>query len=164
MVSRLGKKQTEYLVVNNNNYGGYFFLSMRRKTETAPETVAQKLFRDDLGFTGEIKSEWKAEVEDVQFSHRFQANTKFRFHLCDVTFPELDIHQPLNPLERKLHERGFEWKWVTADELGSTKDYSKTVGAVRSQLLASIPSETRSEPLPVSEGGIALIPFHCYKL
>ena len=157
VVSRLGIEETEYLVIKNANYGGYFFPSMRRKTETAPETVAEKLFRDDLGYTGVIESSWKAEVEDVHFSQRFQANTQFRFHICDARFQELDIHMPFNSLEQKLRDRGIEWKWVTAHELGATDEYSKTTVALKSQLLASVPSETRSEPLPVSEGGIALI-------
>ena len=157
VVSRLGKEQTEYLVIKNDNYGGYFFPSMRRKTETSPETVAEKLFRDDFGYTGEIESKWKSEVEDVHFSDRFQADTQFRFHICDVSFPELDIHMPFNSLDRKLRDRGIDWKWVTADKLGSTEEYSKTTAALKNQLLASVPPETRTEPLPVSEGGIALI-------
>ena len=127
VISRLGRKQTEYLVVKNDNYGGFFFPAMRRKTETPPESVAQKLFRDDFGYTGEIKSEWKAEVEDVHFSDRFQTDTQFRFHICEVTFPGLDIHMPFNALERKLRERGVEWKWVTADELGTSEEYSPTL-------------------------------------
>ena len=157
VVSRLGIEETEYLVIKNANYGGYFFPSMRRKTETAPETVAEKLFRDDIGYTGAVESSWKAEVEDVHYSHRFQADTQFRFHICDVRFPELDIHMPFNSLERKLRDRDIEWKWVTADELGATGGYSETIKALKNQLLASVPSEIRSEPLPISEGGIALI-------
>src|SRR5262249_50910062 len=45
VVLRPGDKETEFLLVWNNNYGGYFFPTQRVKTEVKPEKVAVATIR-----------------------------------------------------------------------------------------------------------------------
>ena len=157
IVSRLGKTETEYLAIWNDQYGGYFLPSMRRKTETLPDAVVRQIFRDDFGYTGDIETEYKTEVSDIHFSHRFGADTQFRFYLYSVELLGLDIHQPYNAFELNLHERGIKWKWFTAEKLAdSRQDLSATLDGLRSSVLAAVPSMARETALPQSNGVIAL--------
>ena len=158
VISRLGRFETEYLVIWNDGYEGYFFPATRRKTEVTPEKVAKQLVRESFGYSGEVKSEWKSEIEDIHFSDRFSSDTNFRFHLNAVEFPEIDIHRPFNELEIKLHARGIKWKWLTAAQLSDPAgDLSSTMASVRGSVLASVPTTNRESPLPTSEGAVALI-------
>lgn len=156
VVSRLGRIETEYLVVWNDGYGGYFLPAMRRKSEVSSEAVAKQILRDDFGYTGDVQAAWLGESQDIHFSDRFSSQTMFTFHFSDVILPGLDIHQPYNELERDLLLRGIRWKWLTADELQSEPDMSPTFEPLRSALHSFVRPERRETPLPVSKAVIAL--------
>lgn len=156
VVSRLGRSETEYLVVWNENYGGYFLPAMRRKSEISAEGVAKQIIRDDFGYTGDVETTWLGESQDVHFSDRFSSDTMFTFHFCGVETPGLDIHQPFNELEMKLLARGLNWIWMTASEFESEANLSPTLKPLRSSLLSFVGPEKRATPLPLSKAVIAL--------
>ena len=99
MVTRSGETEPEYLLVWNDNYHGYFFPAQRVKLEAKPDRVAAATVRADLNYRGPVESKWCGEVQDIHFSNRYTRDRLFRFHICDVQLPEVDLHQPYNPIE-----------------------------------------------------------------
>jgi 8-oxo-dGTP pyrophosphatase MutT (NUDIX family) len=158
VVLRPGDKETEFLLVWNNNYDGYFFPTQRVKTEVKPEKVAVATVRGDLGYRGPATAIWRGEVPDIHFSNRFFRDRRFRFHVCEVQLPEVDLHQPRNPLERALAHRGRQFLWLPGSRLDDLSiQFSPTMPVVRQTVLGLIPPQVLTEPLRRSEGGIALI-------
>lgn len=173
VVTRLGREQTEYLVLWNDRYEGYFFPAGRVTQEFKPATVATAVVRAELGYLGEAAADVRAEVPEFHFSPRWGRSRGYRFHVVAVDLPGCDPHRPLAPLDRGLRAReadrlppagrgpaGWSWRWLTADELrhppaGVT--LSPTTAAVVPTVLAVVPSEARPKPLRQSEGGIAII-------
>jgi 8-oxo-dGTP pyrophosphatase MutT (NUDIX family) len=157
VVPRPGEHQTEFLVTWNENYGGYFFPTQRIKTENKPDTVARATVRSDLGYRGPVHPVWRGEVPNVHFSNRFQRDRQFRFHVCEVELPEVDLHQPSGILEQALNRRQIRFLWVGADRLGDPSiPFSPTMAAVASAVRSLIPPQTIPPFLRQSEGGIAL--------
>ena len=160
IITRAGERETEFLVVWNDNYGGYFFPVQRLKSETKPERVARATVRSDLGYRGPATATWLGEVPDVHFSQRFQHDRRYRFHLCNVRLAEVDLHQPHGPLEQALTRRGKKFLWLPGSSLldnPSTLTFSPTLAAVRQSVLGAVPAWILPEPLRRSEGGLALI-------
>ncbi len=158
IITRPGEKETEFLLVWNNNYEGYFFPAQRAKIETKPETVARATIRSDLGYRGPVAAVHRGEVPDIHFSNRFQRDRGFRFHVCEVQLSEVDLHQPRGLLEQALARRGKQFLWLPASRLGDPSiHFSPTMPAVRPTVLGLIPAQTFTQPLRRSEGGIALI-------
>lgn len=158
VVTRAGAHEPEFLLVENTNYGGYFFPTQRVKTEIKPDRVAIRTVRSDLGYRGPVSAKVVGESTDVHFSNRFHRERKYRFHVCDVQLPEVDLHQPGNVLEQALTRRGKKFRWVSGSELKSTTmPFSPTLAAVRTAVLQTIPKRTFATPLRQSEGGLALI-------
>jgi len=158
VVTRAGEHETEFLLVENNNYGGYFFPTQRVKTEVKSDRVAVGTVRSDLGYRGPAKPTHRGEVPDVHFSNRFHRDRRFRFHVYEVHLSDVDLHQPGNLLEKALQHRGKQFLWLPGSKLNDTAiQFSPTMPAVRTAVLNQIPTQTFSGPLRRSEGGIALI-------
>lgn len=170
IVTRPGKTETEYLLVKNTNYGGYFFPVTRLKNELAPNQIASKLVRSDLGYRGAVSAEWCAEIEDIHFSNRYQQDRLYKFQVCRVDLPQVDLMQPYSPLELALCQRGKKWVWLTADELTSSAanpekkqesdsavPLSPTMSSIVRSVLGAVRPQPRTAPLRHSEGGLALI-------
>ena len=158
VVSRAGEKETEFLLVWNNNYSGYFFPTQRVKTEVKPEQVAVATIRGDLGYGGPATAVGRGEVPDIHFSNRFLRDRRFRFNVCEVQLPEVDLHQPRSLLEQALADGGKQFLWLPGSRLNDpTIQFSPTMPAVRLSVLGLILPQTFAEPLRRSEGGIALI-------
>lgn len=161
VVTRPGKSETEYLVIHNPNYGGYFFPVTRLKNEISADQIAEKIVRTDLGYRGEAKAEWCTEIEDLHFSSRYQQERRYLFQVCRVDLPQVDLMQPYSPLELAMCQRGKKWAWLTADQILDSKNperhLSPTMAGIGRDVLGVVRSVPRTEPLRHSEGGIALI-------
>lgn len=158
VITRLGAAETEYLLVWNGNYGGYFFPATRVKQEFKPDVVARASIRADFGYRGEVVSTRVGEIDDVHVSNRFGRGRAYVFHICKVSLPALDLNQPLNLLEKKLQTRGRRWQWLNAAQLKAPAiPVSPTLAAVRALILDLIAPIKRTKGLRHSEGGIALI-------
>jgi 8-oxo-dGTP pyrophosphatase MutT (NUDIX family) len=158
VVARPGETETEFLLVWNDNYGGYFFPTQRMKTEVKPDRIAVSAVRSDLGYRGPATAVWRGEVADVHFSSRFRRDRSYRFHICEVRLPEIDLFQPVNVLEQALTRRRRRFLWVPGSGLADPKiRFSPTLPSIRREVLASIPPQTFPAPLRISEGGLALI-------
>jgi 8-oxo-dGTP pyrophosphatase MutT (NUDIX family) len=157
VISRPGEQETEFLLLWNSNYGGWFFPTQRVKTEVKPEQVAVATVRADLDYRGPATAVWRGEVLDVHYSNRFQRDRRFRFHVCEVQLPEVDLHQPRGLLEQALARRGKQFCWLPGSRLSDgTTPVSPTMPAVRPSVLGLIPARTLNPFLRRSEGGIAL--------
>jgi hypothetical protein len=106
VITRAGQRETEFLLIDNANYGGYFFPTQRVKTEVKPDQVAKGTVRADLGYRGLALPAYLGEIADVHFSNRFFRDRNYRFHICEVQLPDVDLHQPGNILERAMTRRG----------------------------------------------------------
>lgn len=158
VVTRAGENETEFLLVPNNNYGGYFFPTQRVTTEVKPERVAVGIVRSDLGYHGPATPMYRGEVTEVHFSDRFHRDRNYRFHVCEVQLPEIDLHQPQSVLEQALLRRGKRCLWLPGSRLSDPAIlFSPTMAAVRTMVRNLIPPQTLSRSLRRSEGGIALI-------
>jgi 8-oxo-dGTP pyrophosphatase MutT (NUDIX family) len=158
VVTRAGENETEFLVVENKIYDGYFFPTQRVKSEVKPDRIALTTVRSDLGYRGPALVTWRGEVQDCHFSTRFHHDRLYRFHICDIQLPDVDLHQPGNVLEQALEQRGKRFRWLTGSQLADPAiQFSPTMAALRTTVLGLIPPRTFSGPLRRSEGGIALI-------
>ena len=158
IVTRAGESESEFLVVQNSNYPGYFFPVQRVKTEVTPDRFAVRTVRADLGYRGPIHTELRGETSDVHYSPRFGVHRKYRFHICEIMVPKIDLHRPYNELERGLMLRKKQFKWLPGSMLDDSKiGFSETMKAVRPEVLRAIPNKTFHSELRESEGGIALI-------
>ena len=158
VVTRAGERETEFLLVENENYGGLFFPTQRVKSEVKPQAVALSTVRSDLGYRGPANVNWLGEVQDCHFSHRFQRDRLYRFHLCEIQLPEIDLHRPGNILEQALTRRAKKFRWLSVSQLADRAiRLSPTMDALRITTLNLVPHRTFSNPLRRSEGGIALI-------
>jgi len=158
VVTRAGENETEFLMVENTNYGGYFFPTQRVKSEVKPDRVAVGTIRSDLGYRGPATATLLGEISDAHFSNRFHRDRRYRLNVCDVQLSDVDLHQPNSVLEQALSRRGKKFRWLPGSKL---KDpaiaFSPTIAAVRTTVLNLIPQRTFSGHLRRSEGGIALI-------
>jgi ADP-ribose pyrophosphatase YjhB (NUDIX family) len=158
VITRLAATTTEYLLIRNANYAGYFFPAMRIKQELKPDATARAEVRSHLGYHGELITDYRGEVPDAHYSMRFGRKRAYRFHVYKVSLVNLDLNQPMNFLERRLQARHLEWCWVNADQLANLPvPASETLAVVRASVLQMIPPATRDQPLRKSEGGVALI-------
>lgn len=176
VVTRPGRTQTEYLLLWNDAYDGYFFPAGRVLAEHPPASVARAIVRGELGYTGPVNANERADVTDFHFSPRWGHARSYRFHVAVVDFPPrdgevFDLHRPLGPFERRMlaaEERrlmptpdapdGWSWRWATAPELLNPPPGLKltpTAVAVLPGVLAAYPP--RVKQLRKSEGGIAII-------
>jgi 8-oxo-dGTP pyrophosphatase MutT (NUDIX family) len=158
VATRLTATETEYLLTWNDNYGGLFFPAMRIKQELKPEATARAVVRSDLGYRGGVVVRCLGEVPEAHYSTRFGRERAYRFHVCLVSLPDLDLNQPLSLLERRMRARGLQWRWLTASQLlNPTDPSSPTLEAVRATVVQLIPPVKRDRLIRQSEGGVALI-------
>jgi ADP-ribose pyrophosphatase YjhB (NUDIX family) len=158
VITRAGQRETEFLLIDNANYGGYFFPTQRVKTEVKPDQVAKGTVRADLGYRGLALPAYLGEIADVHFSNRFFRDRNYRFHICEVQLPDVDLHQPGNILERAMTRRGKQFLWLPASRLNDPAvAFSPTIPAIAPSVLKAVPTRTFAKPLRHSEGGIVLI-------
>jgi ADP-ribose pyrophosphatase YjhB (NUDIX family) len=176
VITRPGPEQTEYLVLWNENYEGFFLPTARVTAEFPPTSVARALVRAELGYIGPVVAEEVGEVPEFQFSPRWGRERAYRFHIVRVELPPrdgevIDLHRPGGTMDRLLRaaERrrgrdegelpaGWSWRWLTADELRDAPpgfQFSVTMPAVVLSVLAAVPRVVR--PLRRSEGSVALL-------
>jgi ADP-ribose pyrophosphatase YjhB (NUDIX family) len=177
VISRPGRTQTEYLLLWNDNYEGYFFPAGRITAEFPAESVARAVLRGELGYTGPVTVSERIEVPDFHFSPRWGHARLYKFHVVAVSFPPgrdgevMDLHRPLGPMERRLMDAeahrimptpdapdGWSWRWFTSAELLTPPAGVKltpTAKAVVPAVLAAVPPKVR--PLRHSDGAVALI-------
>ena len=135
----------EFLLTYHPHYG-YFLPSARCTSGTLPEGMAVRAIEWDTSYTGEVKVKWCSEVPDVHTSWRYEPHkATFRFHICKVTLPGVDLLLPNNALEKALNalqaakigaehplgSRGY-WGWFTESQIRGDTDISPTMGAVLS--------------------------------
>jgi 8-oxo-dGTP pyrophosphatase MutT (NUDIX family) len=174
IITRPGRTQTEYLVLWNDNYEGFFFPAARVTAEFTPATVAQSIVRAELGYNGPVKLTERAEVPSFQFSPRWGHERAYRFHIVSVEFTPrhdefVDLHRPLGPMDSMLQAAearrarpdlpdGWSYRWLTADQLRSPPpgvQFTQTMSGVLPTLLSALPPVVQK--LRHSEGGIAFI-------
>jgi ADP-ribose pyrophosphatase YjhB (NUDIX family) len=155
VVTRPGDDGPEFLLVNNERFGGYFFPVRRVRAEGTATPTAVGAVRADTGYTGPALAEYRGEVSAVQHSPRFDRARNYRFHVCGVALPDIDLHRPGGPLERALGGRAY--RWLTASQLRASQvPLSPTVELVRAAVEA-VPTAPPTGRLPVSEGALALV-------
>ena len=158
IVSRAGKHDTEVLLVWNENYQGYFFPAQRIKSASGCELVAESTIKHDLGYAGELASRLFGEVEHRHYSPRYDLRRDFRYLLCEVRLPKVDLHFPHGVIEHFLNRREHRYKWVPVGDLlqpsvEATISMPAIATVVANQLKGQIiPPETR-----VSKGVVVLI-------
>lgn len=155
VVTRPGPDGPEYLLVHNERFGGYFFPARRVRADARAVPTAVGAVRSDTGYTGPALAEYHSEVPAVQHSPRFDRERNYRFHVCGVALPDIDLHRPGGPLERALGGRAY--RWLTASQLRASQvPLSPTVELVRAAVEA-VPTAPPTGRLPVSEGALALV-------
>lgn len=183
IITRPGRTQTEYLLLWNENYEGFFFPAARVTAEFSPATVAQSIVRRELGYFGPVVATELAEAPEVQFSPTWGRDRGYWFHIVRLELPPhhdevMDLHRPFGPMDRHLQAaeaklnrpdlpEGWSYRWVTGDELERVTrndvggppaggvQFTSTMAAVVPSVLAVVPPVRRE--LRRSEGGIAFI-------
>jgi hypothetical protein len=143
VISRERDGQLEFLLVHKSDRG-YFFPTIRRKTHGPLEDLAIQAVRFDTSYEGRVQASYCSEGPHQRPGTRYGAsNRRYRFYLCQVTFPDVDLCQTGNALEQSLDaleavkvtanqpfgERDY-WSWFTTDEMKQRPDLSPDVAAV----------------------------------
>jgi hypothetical protein len=134
VICRRGANGIEYLMNRNANYGGYFPIAARCRTEGKPRYEVREAVKADTGYRPLVDvGTHPVEVEDRHFSPRFQCERRFVFSLLPVTFHDLDLGKPDNELEVCLDRSGLLWDWVTDDKLDDpgANGLSPTITTIR---------------------------------
>lgn len=157
VITRRLENALQFLLIYNPSYG-YFFPAARRKTNNPPEVMAAKAVEWDTSYDRQLDVQRCGEESDVHLSHRYgPRNREYRFHVCGVSVPDVDLTQPGNRLEsalksveqarrdagRRLGSRGY-WDWFTEDEMQSGREISPTVGAILQIVLRCAEDENPS--------------------
>ncbi len=141
--SKDGGLETEFLMTRKASYQGYFFPVVRLKSNAKPEQVAMDAVEADTGYSGRIETTQHQEVEHEQHSPRYDRRRRFRFHVCKVELPGVDLPVSRNPLEDALLAVAAEvgdaeyWGWFNEEQLKDPKIMSPTVETVRLAAIAT---------------------------
>ena len=114
------------------------------KTGAEPGRVVEKAVRLDTAYEGAIEATLYGEVADIHRSSRFgPRNRHYRFYVCRISLPGIDLTQLDNAIERSLdalgsakrqagHKLGVHgyWKWFTEDEIRHGAEVSATMRTV----------------------------------
>jgi hypothetical protein len=136
-----GELETQLLMVRKASYHGYFFPVMRLKAEFTPERVAVSAVHADTGYAGPIEASWSGNVDHKQYSPRYDRKRRFRFHICKIALPGVDLSVQGNALEAALETMAEEkrdpeyWGWFGTAQLEDPNTMSPTVEAVRSAVI-----------------------------
>lgn len=146
LISRLGRRGREFLLVWSKNHE-YFFPATRLRA-SLPEQAALQAVRVDLGYDGRIEVVDQAEVSDVQASHRFGPRQgRFHFHLCllkladDELLAGSPLEQLLNAVQAEVASRAASappqpyWGWFTESDLRMSPVVSPSVQSVLATVL-----------------------------
>jgi 8-oxo-dGTP pyrophosphatase MutT (NUDIX family) len=155
VVTRPGADGPEFLLVHNERFGGYFFPVRRIRSDAGAEPTAVGAVRTDTGYTGPAVPTYLGEALAVQHSPRFDLERQYRFHVCAVALPHVDLSRHQNGLERALS--GRQSVWLSADGLRNPPagvTLSPTMPLVRVAVTGLTPP---TGPLRTSEGGLAAI-------
>jgi hypothetical protein len=136
VICRPGVAGPEFLMNRNANYGGYFPIASRCRTDGSPGFEVREAIRADTGYRPWVSVGEPAVVEDRHFSHRFQCERHFAYSLFPVTFRGVDLSSAGNELDDCQERSGLLWRWVAADELENpgANDLSPTISTIRDAL------------------------------
>lgn len=151
VIWRRSDRGLEFLLVKKTK-NGYFFPSIRRKTHGPLEGMAEQAVRFDLEYQGLVTVEYAGDAVEVHDSTRFNAGKRrYRFYVCVIQLPEVDLRQPDNPLAETMNEfqaarlargltvgtRGYA-DWFTVDEMKQSPEMSPQVAPVLPVAIAAV--------------------------
>jgi hypothetical protein len=119
LISPNASASKEYLLVEKASYAGYFFPSARVKTEIDPLECAIQAVQADTGYLGRIEAAFLAEMETQHFSPRYNRQRRYRFFLCEVNFPGVDLNAPNNAFEGCLRSNHVNYQWFDKMQLAA---------------------------------------------
>ncbi len=175
LICRSTSAGAEFLLVYKPGHG-YFFPAVRRKTHSSLEEMAGHAVFLDAAYAGDTGAKYLREVLDVHPSNRFGLNRRrYRFYLCLMDFPGLDLTQSGNALEqsltalqsakgdqgRKSGARGY-WNWFTPDELRDQAEMSPQVAVLLNAVAEAGEKRTGRAveyvPAPIDTSAVELPP------
>ncbi len=151
VIWRRSPRGLEFLLVYKTGHG-YFFPSIRRKTHGSLEAMAEQAVRFDIGYQGPVTAEYAGDAVEVHDSTRFNAEQRrYRYYVCAIQYPEVDLQQPDNPLAETLNKfqasrlaseltfgtRGYA-DWFTVDEMKQSPEMSPQVASVLPIAIAAV--------------------------
>ncbi len=136
VVWRRGVEGPEFLMNRNANYGGYFPIAARCRTDASPRFEVRQAIPADTSYRPSVEVGEAVVVEDRHFSPRFQCERHFVYNLFPVTFRRVDLSQSGNALDDCLERSGLLWRWVPDNELDDPEpnDLSPTIPTIRDAL------------------------------
>ncbi|HVC95278.1 MAG TPA: hypothetical protein VND64_16400 [Pirellulales bacterium] len=137
-----GKRELLF-IQNAPHQKDLFFPSGRLCEGDKPEPVAQQVFQADTRYDGEIVPSLGGEAMVRQKSVRYATERSYRFHLCRITLPKIDLHDPRGELARALNNSGLPWSWIGEDDLArpAANGLSETAAALRADVLRAVDEE-----------------------
>jgi 8-oxo-dGTP pyrophosphatase MutT (NUDIX family) len=165
VITRLGRTETEYLLVWNDHYGGYFFPAQRITDDASPAFYIRQAIAKDIGYRGLVDIESINSIDVDQFSHRFQRERGFLFRIysaspievLDFLAPDSQLTSNVPDIPRPVGKAPF--IWLTANQVESPLPgvvLSPTISSVWPTIKGAIPPQARAT-LRKSEAGLALI-------
>ena len=165
VITRLGRTETEYLLVWNDRYGGYFFPAERITDDASPAFCVRQAIAKDVGYRGLVDMESINSIDVDQFSQRFQRERGFLFRIytaspieaLDLLAPDSHLTSHIPDMPRPVGTAPF--VWLTANQVESPLPgvvLSPTIASVWPTIQAGIPPQPRAS-LRKSEASLALI-------
>jgi hypothetical protein len=136
VICRRGAGGPEFLMHRNANYGGYFLIAGRCRSEAEPRMEVTLAVEDDTGYRRRVEVGAAVVVEERHHSHRFQCERRFVHHLFPVQFPAVDLGRAGNDLDYSLDRSGLQWRWVANEQLDDpeAQGLSPTIAVLRNTL------------------------------
>jgi 8-oxo-dGTP pyrophosphatase MutT (NUDIX family) len=165
IVTRLGPSETEYLLVWNKRYAGYFFPSERVCDDAEPAYFVYRAVTEDIGYAGDMDIEPVDSVDVEQFSQRYQRERGFLFRIyaaqpladIDLLAPDSLLTANVPDLPRPAGTDPFVWLDAQAIESPPASiTLSPTAASVWPTVKKGFPPSKRTS-LRRSEAGLALI-------
>ena len=98
-ICRRGVEGTEFLMNRNANYGGYFPIAARCRSDASPNFEVRQAVPADTAYQRRIAVGEPVVVEERHFSPRFQCERHFVHSLFPVTLPGVDLGRSGNDLD-----------------------------------------------------------------
>lgn len=141
VICRQGMDGKEFLLFEKASYHGFFFCVARIKTETDPVEAALEAVQSDTGYLGRIEATFVKDVDAVHRSPRYNRHRRYRFFIHSISFPDANLSEPGNPVERALRANGVKYGWFTEDQLANPAAHglSPTIADVRDDARRACP-------------------------
>jgi hypothetical protein len=136
VICRRGVAGPEFLMNRNTNYGGYFPIASRCRTEGLPSFEVRQAVLADLGYRWQVQVGEPVVVEERHVSSRFQCERHFVHSLFPVSLPGVDLAASSKELDHWLDRSGLSWRWVAAADLDAPEanGLSPTIAMIRDAL------------------------------